>query len=130
MAARGRRVNRVTIHTLSGTPICRMGLVEAERLKDAGELHQRAGYWSRTQPQLKSPLSPVNLTSSDMSGVVEGRRRSLLRVQNWPVEHDRRAVTVIAGRGIWIPDADAIEMRSKLMQQASHAKRYAATARN
>jgi hypothetical protein len=132
MAARGRRVNRVTIHTLSGTPVFRMGIVEAERLKDAGELHYNTftERWTRTQLQRKSPLSPANLTSADMHGVVERRRRALERVANWPVEHDRRAVTVIAGRGIWIPDADTVELRSKLQEQASRAKRYANAARN
>lgn len=130
MAARGRRVNRVTVHTKSGTPIFRMGLVEAERLKDAGELTDRGGVWARTQFQLKSPLSPVNLTSADMDGVVMGRRRSLLRLKHWPTEHDRRNVTIIAGRGVWIPDAEASEMRAKLCEQSHRASRYADAARN
>jgi hypothetical protein len=130
--SRGRRVNRVRIHTLSGTPTYSIGLIEAERLKDAGELIDRGGKWSRTQVQLQSPLSPVNLTEADTRGVLMGERRALLRVKHWPLEHDRRNVTVIAGRGVWIPDADQerIAICSKLQEQASHAKRYAATARN
>jgi hypothetical protein len=128
MAARGRRVNRVTVHTISGVATCRIGRVEAEQLREAGELYTSHGlyYWSKQQRQ--SPLSPVNLTSADMQGVVERRPRAIVRVKNWPLEHDRRAVTVIAGRGAWIPDAATIEIRSKLMQQQSHAKRYAANA--
>jgi hypothetical protein len=107
-----------------------MGRVEAEDLRRGGELFTSNGkyYWSADQKQ--SPLSPVNLTSADMHGVVERRRRALQRVANWPVEHDRRSVTVIAGRGVWVPDAEAATMRAKLAEQSHRARRYADASRN
>ena len=125
-----RHTNRVRIHTLSGTPTYSMGRVEAERLKDAGELRHSAGRWYRTELQRKSPLSPVNLTMADMHGVVENRRRSVLRLKHWPTEHDTRAVTIVAGRGIFVPNEELGIIRAKLHEQASRARRYANVARN
>jgi hypothetical protein len=123
-----------------------MGRVEAEALRKTGELGTSNGiyYWSNDQRQ--SPLSPVNLTSADMHGVVERRRRALERVQNWDKEFNRRSLTIIAGRGAWVPglpkdaealkalgvksEAERVELCSRLQEQASRAKRYANAARN
>ena len=132
MAARGRRTDRATIKS-SGRVLYRTSLRDADRRTHSGELHW-CGNNTYTEIEAKSetPTSSVNLTEDDMQGVVNRLPRALNRVRHWPLVFNTRSLTIIAGRGAWVPDPspDRIQACSKLMEQASRAKRYADTSRN
>lgn len=71
--------------------------------------------------QLVHPTKPrhsaTDLTMSDMvqnaAAVVDHYRcRARTKVEQWPEVHDTHAVTVVAGRGVFVPDARAAARRA------------------
>jgi hypothetical protein len=137
----------VPIYDLNGFPKPPITLVQARRLVQNGEAIPSTQLGSgelpgwkdnpwRSWPAIKlvRPLkedmqSPCSLTENDChlvageAGKTIAAKRAEERLYNWPQEHDTRSVTIVAGRGAWIPDAELSRKRAEL-QLKLHMQRH------
>lgn len=127
-----RNLGRAELLSSSGTHLRYISSREAYSLIDTGDaLKITSNRDLAKQKQLVIKLKDhrgvirvvASLTFGDMQQNAEsvadrrgGRARN--KVEAWPTVHDTFAVTVVAGRGIFIPDPAAAEKRATKMRKA------------
>ena len=124
MASKGRRPARATVKSAFSGRTYHISLQEADRRSGkGGDLEQTENrVFVEAVGHSGIECSPTILTDGDMHGVVQRHPRALRRFRNWHLEHDRRTVTVVAGR-IWVPDQQASAIRAKLVLQEHGLRR-------
>jgi hypothetical protein len=127
--------NQAKLESTNGEHLKRISISEAYSMADAGEaeiltsnrdiaqgkiLRVRLKQARRSHASLRSHTS---LTQGDCVANAEARdedrtNRARIRVDRWPEVHDRRAVTIHAGK-VWIPDQKAGAKRASELAVAA-----------
>ena len=128
-----RHLNRATLLSSNGIHLRYITARQAYSLVDSGEALRRTSNreLSKGKPliiQLRDHRRIqrviATLTERDMCRNAEAiadrkKNRSTRKVEAWPTVHDTFAVTIVAGRGVFVPDPQKAAEREKAREVAA-----------